>query len=92
VHKQIRALDDDGKWEAAVGLATGTGTGAGNGSFALFDSASARQLSNLNAEVATHLDQSRAWLPVGGALGVLAGLLSAACVWRGFSIRLEEYR
>ena len=92
VHRQIRALDDAGNWEDAVQLATGTGSGAGNGSFALFDTASARQLSSLNADAASSLDRAGGWLPVGGALGVLAGLLAAACAWRGFSLRLEEYR
>jgi hypothetical protein len=92
VHKQIRSLDDKGDWDGAVRLATGTGTGAGNGAFAQFDTASARQLSSLSADTASRLDQARAWLPLGGALGVLAGLLAAACAWRGFSLRLEEYR
>ncbi|MEO6411382.1 MAG: hypothetical protein ABIO48_02240 [Pedococcus sp.] len=92
VHKQIRSLDNKGDWDGAVRLATGTGSDAGNGSFAQFDTASARQLSSLNAETASRLDRARTWLPVGGALGVLAGLLAAACTWRGFSLRLEEYR
>jgi hypothetical protein len=92
VHKQIRSLDNKGDWDGAVRLATGTGSEAGNGSFAQFDTASARQLSSLNAETASRLDRARTWLPVGGALGVLAGLLAAACAWRGFSLRLEEYR
>jgi hypothetical protein len=92
VHKQIRSLDGNGEWGGAVRLATGTGSEAGNGSFAQFDTASARQLSSLNAETASRLDRARTWLPVGGALGVLAGLLAAACAWRGFGLRLEEYR
>jgi hypothetical protein len=29
---------------------------------------------------------------VSGALGVLAGLVAAACAWWGVSLRLEEYR
>ena len=92
VHQQIRTLDNKGDWNGAVKLATGTGAQTGNGSFAQFDTASARQLSSLNAETASRLDRARTWLPVGGALGVLAGLLAAACAWRGFSLRLEEYR
>lgn len=92
VHRQIRTLDAKGDWDGAVKLATGTGAKAGNGSFAAFDTASARQLSSLNAKVASRLDGAGTWLPVGGALGVLAGLLAAALAWRGFSHRLEEYR
>ncbi|TPG14138.1 hypothetical protein EAH86_17035 [Pedococcus bigeumensis] len=92
VHKQIRSLDDKGDWDGAVRLATGTGTEAGNGSFAQFDTASARQLSSFSADASARLDGARTWLPLGGVLGVLAGLLAAACAWRGFSHRLEEYR
>lgn len=92
VHRQIRTLDGRGDWDEAVKLATGTEAKAGNGSFATFDTASARQLSSLNAKVASRLDGAGTWLPVGGALGVLAGLLAAVLAWRGFSLRLEEYR
>jgi hypothetical protein len=92
VHRQIRALDDKGNWEGAVSLATGTGAGTGNGSFARFDTSSAGQLSSLSAETASRLDGARGWLGLGGALGVLAGVLAAVCAWWGFALRLEEYR
>ena len=37
VHRQIRALDDSGKWDQAVRLATGTGAGSANATFGGFD-------------------------------------------------------
>jgi hypothetical protein len=92
VHEQIRALDDSGDWEGAVELATGTGSGTGNATFAGFDTSSAEQLAGLSDQTARQLDEAGRWLPLGGALGLLAGLLAAGCAWWGVSQRLEEYR
>ena len=90
VHTQIRALDESGKWDEAVALATGNGSG--NATFAAFDTSSDAQLASLNEQTAQQLDQGLGWLPVSGALGVLAGVVAAACAWWGMSLRLEEYR
>ena len=92
VHQQIRALDDGGNWDAAVTLATGTEPGTGNATFAAFDASSDAQLSGLSGQTAQQLDDARGWLPVAGALGVLAGVVAAFCTWWGVSLRLEEYR
>ena len=90
VHQQIRTLDGSGDWDGAVELATGSGTG--NATFTAFDTASDQQLAALSGQTAQQLDDARGWLPVSGALGVLAGLVAAACAWWGVSLRLEEYR
>ena len=92
VHQQIRALDNGGDWDKAVALATGTEPGSGNATFAAFDTSSEAQLGALSGQTAQQLDDAGGWLPVSGALGVLAGLLAAACAWWGVSLRLEEYR
>ena len=92
VHQQIRELDESGKWEEAVTLATGTGTGTGNATFAAFDTSSDTQLAALSGQTSQQLDDARGRLPVSGALGLLAGLVAAACAWWGVSLRLEEYR
>ena len=92
VHQKIRALDDGGDWDGAVALATGTEPDSGNATFAAFDTSSEAQLATLSGQTAQQLDDAGGWLPVSGALGVLAGLLAAACAWWGVSLRLEEYR
>ncbi len=92
VHTRIRALDDGGNWDDAVALATGGGPTQGNGSFERFDTTSADQLTSLSTETTSRLDDARGWLPVGGALGLIAGVFAAICAWWGFSLRLEEYR
>lgn len=88
VHEEIRTLDDSGGWEDAVTLARG----AGNATFAEFDTSSAEQLASLSEQTSHELDQGVAWLPVAGALGVLAGVVAALCSWWAVSLRLEEYR
>ena len=88
VHQQIRALDESGKWDEAVTLARGEG----NATFTAFDTSSDGQLAGLRDQTSQQLDQSRGWLPVAGALGVLAGVIAAGCAWWGVSLRLEEYR
>ena len=88
VHQQIRALDDGGNWDGAVTLATGTG----NATFAAFDESSDAQLGTLSGQTSQQLDDAGGWLPISGALGLLAGLVAAASAWWGVSQRLEEYR
>jgi hypothetical protein len=92
VHQKIRGLDDGGDWDGAVALATGTDPGSGNGTFAAFDTSSDAQLAALSGQTAQQLDDAGGWLPLSGALGLLAGLVAAACAWWGVSLRLEEYR
>ncbi len=92
VHEKIRALDDSGDWEGAVALATGLGKDSGNTAFAEFDASSGTQLATLSEQTSQQLGATGGWLPVAGALGVLAGLLAAASAWWGVSLRLEEYR
>jgi hypothetical protein len=92
VHQQIRTLDDSGDWEGAVELATGTGSGTGNATFAIFNTSSDQQLAGLSDQTAQQLDVAGGWLPLAGALGVLAGVVAAVCAWWGVSLRLEEYR
>ncbi|MEO5608284.1 MAG: hypothetical protein ABIQ61_05325 [Ornithinibacter sp.] len=92
VHQKIRARDDSGDWEGAVALATGLGNGSGNTAFAAFDASSGTQLATLSEQTSRQLGATGGWLPVAGALGVLAGLLAAASAWWGVSLRLEEYR
>ncbi|HET6694298.1 MAG TPA: hypothetical protein VFG97_08330, partial [Pedococcus sp.] len=92
VHQQIHALDQAGDWDQAVALATGTEPGTGNATFTAFDTSSDGQLGSLNDQTAQQLTEGLGWLPVAGALGVLAGVVAALCSWWGVSLRLEEYR
>ncbi len=91
-HEEIRALDDSGDWDGAVDLATGTGAGTGNTTFAAFDEDSAQVLSDVADRTASSLADTGGWLPIGGILSVLVGLLAAGLSWWGVSQRLEEYR
>ena len=92
VHADIRKLDDTGNWEGAVRLATSTTADSGNATFARFDESSGNQLSRLGKDTASGLDRAGGWLPLAGALGLVAGILAALLAWWGVSQRLEEYR
>ena len=92
VHSRIRQLDDSGRWDGAVALATSTASGSGNVTFAKFDDSSGAQLSSLGKDTASDLDQAGGWLPFAAVLGLLAGIVAALLAWWGFAQRLEEYR
>ncbi len=66
-------------WEDAVALATGTGTGTSNATFASFDDdLRATSWPASTGQTATQLDEAGGWLPLAGALGVLAGVRRGA--------------
>lgn len=91
-HVQIRAADDGGDWDLAVGLATARGDGSANASFTAFDQASATALDQASAETTAALDRPRGSTLVLAVVGALVGLAVAALSWRGLGRRIEEYR
>ncbi len=92
VHKQIRGLDDAGKWDQAVRLATGTGAGSANATFAGFDEQSSVYLEEVTRDTEQGLGGSRVGLIIGAGLSLLAGLAAAVLARRGVEARLREYR
>ena len=92
VHKEIRALDDAGKWDQAVARATGTGPDSANVAFGAFDTQTATQLERATNQTANGLDGSRIGLIIGAMLSLLAGLVAAVLARRGVETRLREYR
>ena len=92
VHKQIRGLDDAGKWDQAVRLATGTGAGSANATFGGFDEQSSVYLDGVTQDTEQGLVGSRVGLIIGAVLSLLAGLAAAVLALRGVEARLREYR
>ncbi len=91
-HLEIRAADDGGDWDLAVGLATARGSGTANDAFAAFDQASATALDRASAETTDALGRPRGSTLVLAVVGALVGLAVAALSWRGLGRRIEEYR
>jgi hypothetical protein len=90
-HTALRALDDGGDWDGAVGLATSADEGT-SPAFAAFDAASASRLGDVSAQLSGLLaDARRPALPFAIGGGVV-GLLVAGLGWRGLGRRIEEYR
>lgn len=92
VHRQIRALDDSGKWDDAVRLATGTGATSSNATFGAFDEQTTVFLDQVTTETERGLSGSRVGLIIGAVLSLLAGVAAAVLARRGVDARLREYR
>jgi hypothetical protein len=91
-HGEIRAADDSGDWEQAVGLATSTGSGSATATFTTFDTTASNLREDASREVAASLDGIGGRAPwIALALGA-AALAAAWLVLRGFAQRLQEYR
>ena len=92
VHTEIRALDDGGKWDEAVALATGTGPDSANTAFNAFDANLADTLDQASQDASAGLSGLQPGLVVAALLIFVAGLGSALLGRWGVAARLREYR
>ncbi len=91
-HAQIRAADDGGDWDGAVGLADRERAGTANVAFAAFDRPRPPLLDRASAETTAALERPRGSTVALAVVGALVGLAVAALSWRGLGRRIEEYR
>ena len=91
-HAEIRALDDDGRWDEAVALATATDPESPNAAFDAFSASARDDIETGAAATSDRLDGAATTATVAGWLVLVAGLVAALLAWRGVSARLEEYR
>ncbi len=91
-HQQIRELDNTGRWDSAVALATGAGPEQANGRFAAVDAALAEQLRSSGDATGNALARRLPVLVAAAVLSLLAGLAVALLGRRGIAARLREYR
>ena len=92
VHTQVRTLDDGGRWDDAVDLATGSDAGTSNAAFAPFDASVASFVAGTGKTAVNGVRGSVPDLVLGCILTFLAGLGAALAGHRGISVRLREYR
>jgi hypothetical protein len=92
VHTEIRAVDDGGRWERAVSLATGAGKNSSNTVFGTFDSNLAGYLDGVSQETSSSLAAERPVMVVAAILALLGGLAAALLGRWGIGARLKEYR
>ena len=92
VHTEIRALDDGGRWESAVSLATGSGKKSSNTVFGTFDSNLASYLDGVSQDTSSSLAAGRPLIVVAAILALLGGLAAALLGRWGIRARLKEYR
>jgi hypothetical protein len=92
VHRAIRKLDDDGRWDQAVQRATGSGATSANARFSVLDSGLTETLQSNSGATTTALGRERPGLLVAALVSLLAGLAAALLGRRGVAARLREYR
>ena len=92
VHADIRALDDGGRWERAVSLATGSGDKSSNTVFGTFDSNLASYLDEVSQDASSSLADEQPVMVVAAILALLGGLAAALLGRWGIAARLKEYR
>lgn len=92
VHAQVRDLDDGGRWDEAVALATGSDAGTSNAAFAPFDASVASYAAGTGDVAVAGLRDRVPGLVLGCVLTLLAGSGAAWAGSRGIAARLREYR
>jgi hypothetical protein len=92
VHTQIRKLDDGGRWDNAVALATGAGDDSANATFSAFDTAAIGVVDRLAADLGSGLRAPRTGMIIAALLAVAGGVAAALFGRRGLAARLREYR
>jgi hypothetical protein len=92
VHAAIRKLDDGGKWDAAVAMATGSGADSSNTAFNAFDAGLSSYLDGVSQATKASLAGQQPALVIAAILVLLSGLGAALLGRRGVAARLREYR
>ncbi|SMG10450.1 hypothetical protein [Agreia pratensis] len=91
-HKEIRELDDAGRWDDAVAKAIDQKSGSANAAFTAFSTATQDDIASSAATTTDALGTGGAQSALLGWLFLVAGLAAAVLSWRGVSLRLKEYR
>ncbi len=92
VHAEIRDLDDGGRWDRAVALATGSKPDSSNTVFGTFDQNLASYLDEESQQTSNSLADEVPAMVVGAILILLGGLAAAFLGRWGVAARLKEYR
>jgi hypothetical protein len=92
VHRQIRELDDSGRWDDAVAQATGTsGVNDSNKVFDTFDATLAQHRDEAATATGNGLAGPTVGLFIGGTLIFIGGVVAAVFGRWGVNARLREY-
>lgn len=92
VYANVRDLDDNGGWDAAVAVATGFDADQSNGAFQGFDDASSTRLDRYAAATDDALGDTSGPLGTARFAALLLTLLAAVATIWGFNLRMKEYR
>ena len=90
-HRAVRAIDNAGDWDKAVGLATTKGQGTSR-AFADFEQLSATALTGFQSSLTSDIAAPSGKAVTTAIAMLLAGLVAAVLATRGIRTRVEEYR
>jgi hypothetical protein len=91
-HAEVRELDDTGRWDDAVALATSTEPGSPNATFDEFAQLAEQSVAASGEAASADLEEAAAAASRVAWVGLVAGILAALAALWGFSARLKEYR
>jgi hypothetical protein len=91
-HGEIRALDDDGDWEAAVEAATSTADGSAGAAFTAFSDRAHDAVTATSTQAVDRLGSAATTAQVAAWVALVLGVAGAAAAAAGMNVRLKEYR
>jgi len=91
-HVKVRSLDNGGRWDDAVELATSTAAGGAANTFDTFDVAVTQARDSASKATVTTLEGLGGSAPLVAVVVALVALVASWLIVRGVGQRTEEYR
>lgn len=91
-HAEIRKLDDDGDWEAAVEAATSTADDSAGAAFTAFSDRAHADVEATSADAVGRLGSAATTAQIAAWVALVLGVAGAVAAAAGMNVRLKEYR
>ncbi|GHH75405.1 hypothetical protein [Promicromonospora soli] len=91
-HAEIRELDDDGDWEAAVKAATSTAEGSAGAAFTAFSDHAHADVEATSTDAVNRLGSAATTAQIAAWVALVLGVAGAVAAAAGMNVRLKEYR
>ena len=91
-HAEIRELDDDGDWDAAVEAATSTADDSAGAAFAAFSDSAHAEVEVTSTAAVDRLGSASTTALIAAWVALVLGVAGAVAATAGMNVRLKEYR
>lgn len=91
-HTEIRTLDDDGDWDAAVEAATSTADDSAGAAFTAFSDSAHDQVETTSTAAVNRLGSAATTAQIAAWVALVLGVAGAVAAAAGMNVRLKEYR